>query len=207
MKRIKVGVAGYGVIGQRLADGVAMQGDMELVGIADLAPTLSIRALREKDMVGENGVKYNLYLVDGADKAGFNSLDIPTSGSMEDLVKNVDIMLDSAPGGVGVKNKELYVKYGRKAVFQGGEKNSVADVFAEGEPSAQQLATLVDYCRAHQVTTIFSEALVSTAVSVTLASEVGAEVKAIYTMASTENGKSYLERMERNLNVIYESLK
>ena len=35
MKRIRVGVAGYGTIGQRLADGVAMQGDMELVGIAE----------------------------------------------------------------------------------------------------------------------------------------------------------------------------
>ena len=32
MAKIKVGVAGYGTIGQRLADGVAMQGDMELVG-------------------------------------------------------------------------------------------------------------------------------------------------------------------------------
>ena len=40
-KKIRVGVAGYGTIGQRLADGVAMQEDMELVGIADLAPTLS----------------------------------------------------------------------------------------------------------------------------------------------------------------------
>ena len=49
MKKIRVGVAGYGTIGQRLADGVAMQGDMELVGIADLAPTLSIQALREND--------------------------------------------------------------------------------------------------------------------------------------------------------------
>ena len=47
-KKIRVGVAGYGTIGQRLADGVAMQGDMELVGIADLAPTLSIRALARK---------------------------------------------------------------------------------------------------------------------------------------------------------------
>ena len=47
MAKIKVGVAGYGTIGQRLADGVAMQGDMELVGIADLAPTLSLQALRE----------------------------------------------------------------------------------------------------------------------------------------------------------------
>ena len=27
MKKIKVGVAGYGTIGQRLADGVAMQDD------------------------------------------------------------------------------------------------------------------------------------------------------------------------------------
>ena len=40
MAKIKVGVAGYGVIGQRLADGVARQGDMELVGVADVAPTL-----------------------------------------------------------------------------------------------------------------------------------------------------------------------
>ena len=41
---VKVGVAGYGTIGQRLADGVAKQKDMELVGVADLAPTLAIRA-------------------------------------------------------------------------------------------------------------------------------------------------------------------
>ena len=60
MKKIRVGVAGYGTIGQRLADGVALQEDMELVGIADLAPTLSLQALRERDMIGENGVKYNL---------------------------------------------------------------------------------------------------------------------------------------------------
>ncbi|MFT5875582.1 MAG: glyceraldehyde-3-phosphate dehydrogenase (NAD(P)), partial [Clostridium sp.] len=35
---IKVGVAGFGVIGQRLADGVALQKDMELVGVADVSP-------------------------------------------------------------------------------------------------------------------------------------------------------------------------
>ena len=44
----RVGVAGYGIIGQRLADGVALQGDMELVGVADLAPTLAIRALMRR---------------------------------------------------------------------------------------------------------------------------------------------------------------
>ena len=45
MVKVKVGVAGYGVIGQRLADGVSRQGDMELVGVADVAPTLAVRAL------------------------------------------------------------------------------------------------------------------------------------------------------------------
>lgn len=131
-KKIRVGVAGYGTIGQRLADGVAMQEDMELVGIADLAPTLSIRALAENDMIGANGVKYNLYLVDGADKSAFDAQGIPVAGGFEDLIKSVDIMLDSAPGGVGAKNKVVYEKLGVKAIFQGGEKNSVADVFFHG---------------------------------------------------------------------------
>ncbi len=126
MKKIKVGVAGYGVIGQRLADGVVRQGDMELVGIVDLEPTLSIRALKEK------GMPYNLYLVDGADRTKFDRLGIPVSGSFGDLLGKVDIMLDSAPGGVGAKNKMLYEKAGVKAIFQGGEKNSVADVFFHG---------------------------------------------------------------------------
>lgn len=123
---IKVGVAGYGVIGQRLADGAALQKDMELVGVADLAPTLSIRALKEK------GMPYDLYLVDGADKSKFDQLGIPVSGSFNNLINKVDVMLDSSPGGVGIKNKELYEKAGVKAVFQGGEKNSVADVFFHG---------------------------------------------------------------------------
>ncbi len=133
MAKIKVGVAGYGTIGQRLADGVAMQDDMELVGIADLAPTLSLQALRERDMIGANGVEYKLYLVDGAKEEAFAEKKIPVAGSFADLCKEVDIMLDSAPGGVGAANKaNYYEKYGVKAIFQGGEKNSVADVFFHG---------------------------------------------------------------------------
>jgi len=126
MSKIKVGVAGYGTIGQRIADGVALQEDMELVGVADLAPTLAVRALYEK------GMPYDLYLVEGADKSKFDALGIPVAGTFEELIGKVDIMLDSSPGGVGAKNKELYEKHGVKAVFQGGEKNSVADVFFHG---------------------------------------------------------------------------
>lgn len=126
MKKIKVGIAGYGTIGQRLADGVALQEDMELVGVADLSPTLAVRALKEK------GMPYALYLVDGADETKFQELNIPVAGTFSQLVEQVDIMLDSSPGGVGVKNKELYEKAGVKAIFQGGEQNSVADVFFHG---------------------------------------------------------------------------
>lgn len=123
---VKVGVAGYGVIGQRLADGVKMQKDMELVGVADVAPTLAVRALKEK------GMPYELYNALPENNKLFKEAGIPISGSLEDLVKKVDIMLDATNAGVGAKNKELYEKYGIKAIFQGGEKNDVADVFFHG---------------------------------------------------------------------------
>ncbi|HQC54424.1 MAG TPA: type II glyceraldehyde-3-phosphate dehydrogenase [Clostridia bacterium] len=126
MNKIKVGVAGYGVIGQRLADGVAHQKDMELVGVADVAPTLAVQALFEK------GMPYDLYLAADFKKDEFAARGIPVSGSLEDLVKKCDVILDSTPGGVGIKNKEIYKKYGVKAIFQGGEKNEVADVFFHG---------------------------------------------------------------------------
>ena len=43
-------VVGYGTIGQRLADGVSLQDDMNLVGVVDAAMSLGIRALKEKGM-------------------------------------------------------------------------------------------------------------------------------------------------------------
>lgn len=126
MDRAKVGVAGYGVIGQRLADGVAKQEDMELVGIVDIAPTLSIRALYDSPN------PYDLYVVDDSMKSAFDSENIPVRGNFDDLLSKVDIILDAAPGGIGAKNKELYKAKGIKAIFQGGEKNEVADAFFHG---------------------------------------------------------------------------
>lgn len=88
----------------------------------------------------------------------------------------------------------------------GLSQQSVMDIYAGGEPSAQQLAKLVEYCRANGVTTIFAEEMASPAVSQTLAGEVGARVQTIFTMETGEDGRSYLERMEDNLQRIYESL-
>lgn len=88
----------------------------------------------------------------------------------------------------------------------GLEQNSVADVFAEGEPSSKQLSSLVEYCRTNNVTTIFAESMANAQVSETLANEVGAQVKTIYTMESQEDDLTYLERIETNCRTVYESL-
>jgi len=99
---------------------------MELVGIVDLAPTLQLRAL------AEIGMPYNLYLVDPSRKPEFEEAGIPVTGSFDDFLSQVDIALDATPAGIGAKNKALYAQRGVKAIFQGGEKNDVADVFFHG---------------------------------------------------------------------------
>ena len=88
----------------------------------------------------------------------------------------------------------------------GISQESVEDVFASGEPSAQKLAELTDFCKAHNVKVIFTEDLVSPAVSETLAKEAGAKAEAIHTIESAEDGMTYLARMKDNLNKIAEAL-
>lgn len=85
-------------------------------------------------------------------------------------------------------------------------QNSVEDVFADGEPSTQKLAELVNYSKAHHVKTIFVEDLVSPKTSETLAKEVGATTKKIHTMEGAEGSATYLDRMKENLDEIYTSL-
>ncbi|HUT66722.1 MAG TPA: type II glyceraldehyde-3-phosphate dehydrogenase, partial [Spirochaetota bacterium] len=123
---VRVAVVGYGVIGQRLADGVALQKDMELVGVADVAPTISVRALRDR------GMPYDLYCASPGTEKDLLDRGIPVSGPMEDLIDKADIVLDATSAGIGAKNKELYIKKKKKAVFQGGEKNEIVDVFFHG---------------------------------------------------------------------------
>ena len=93
MSKVKVGVAGYGVIGNRLAAGVAAQDDMELVGVADVAPTLAVRALLER------GMPFPLFAAVPGSEQALGEAGIPVSGSFDELLGDVDIMLDSAPAG------------------------------------------------------------------------------------------------------------
>ena len=86
-------------------------------------------------------------------------------------------------------------------------QRSVESVFASGEPSPQQLASLADFCKQHKVKTIFAETMVSPKISETLAKEVGASVKTIHTIESAEGNATYIDRMRDNLEQIYQSLK
>ena len=126
MSKVKLAVVGYGTIGQRLADGAALQGDMEVVGVVDVAPTLAVRALHEK------GMPYKLFCALPDKISDLERAGIPVSGTMDDLLKEVDVVLDATTAGIGAKNKEAYRKHGNKAIFQAGEKNEVADVFFHG---------------------------------------------------------------------------
>ena len=132
MSKVKVGVAGYGVIGNRLAAGVVLQGDMELVGVADVAPTLAVRALKER------GMPFPLFGAVPGSEVARDAAGIPVAGSFDDLLGEVDVMLDSGPDGIGAKNKEHYLRAGVKAVFQGGESGEVADVFFHGTANYEE---------------------------------------------------------------------
>jgi len=121
MNKKRIAVVGYGTIGERCADGVRLQDDMELAGVVDVAPSLPVRALVES---GKN-VKIFCAL---KDKIGdLKHAGIPVAGLIDDLLKEVDGVIDATTPGVGAKNVELYHKYGVKASMQGGEKRGSAD--------------------------------------------------------------------------------
>ena len=115
---IKVAVNGYGTIGKRVADAVAAQPDMEIIGVSKTKPGAEAFVALERG--------YPLYIADISKKGAFEKAGIPVAGSVEEMVQKADIVVDATPGGVGVSNKELYAKYQKKAIWQGGEDHEVA---------------------------------------------------------------------------------
>jgi glyceraldehyde-3-phosphate dehydrogenase (NAD(P)) len=115
---IKVGVNGYGVIGKRVAHAVTLQKDMKLVGVAKTKPDFNAMTALNKGHALYCAIPENMEL--------FKQHKIEVSGTLEDLLKQVDVIVDATPGKVGATNKPLYEKFGVKAVFEGGEKADVA---------------------------------------------------------------------------------
>ena len=117
MTKIKVGIVGYGTIGKRIADAVRLQNDMELVAVT--ARSYNYR------MISADLKKIPMY--DWPEAEDLNGLKM--TGTFDDLLKNVDIIVDCSPKKGGAENKEkYYVPNKVKAIFQGGEKPNVGEV-------------------------------------------------------------------------------
>ena len=113
--RARVTVNGYGVIGKRVADAVALQDDMELVGVADVVHDYRIRVAVERG--------YPIYAAVPERGEEMEAAFVPVAGDLDDLLERVDVVVDSTPKKVAARNRERYAAAGVKAIFQGGEKH------------------------------------------------------------------------------------
>ncbi|WP_069807106.1 type II glyceraldehyde-3-phosphate dehydrogenase [Vulcanisaeta thermophila] len=117
---VKVGIVGYGTIGKRVADAVMRMDDVELVGVVKQSPDYEAQVAIKK------GIRLYTYedRIEKFEKAG-----IKVSGSVQDLLSRVDLVIDATPDGVGAENKaKLYEPRGVRAIFQGGEESDVGEV-------------------------------------------------------------------------------
>lgn len=114
-ERIRVGINGYGAIGKRVADAVASQNDMNLVGVADVATDWRPSTAAERDIA--------LFSADPARTEALRGTGLEVAGVLDDLLRQVDVIVDCAPKHVGARNAERYRAAGVKFVVQGGEKH------------------------------------------------------------------------------------
>jgi len=115
---IKVAINGYGTIGKRVADAVAAQKDMKVIGVSKTRPSAEAFIAKQRG--------YPLYIADISKKAAFEKVGLTVAGTVEDMCKAADVIVDATPGDVGATNKPLYEKLGKKALWQGGEDHEVA---------------------------------------------------------------------------------
>jgi len=132
----------------------------------------------------------------------------------EENLKKFNEKIDSIIKEYNPKFKELanknfvtgHATFGYLCRDFGLTQKSIEGVFAEGEPSPKELQNLMEYCKANNIKTIFVEELISTQLSDTLAKEVGAQTKQIYTLHSNEDGKSFSDVLKYNVETIYSAM-
>lgn len=115
--RTRVGVVGYGVVGKRVADGVTLQPDMELVGIADVAPTSLVAVSVDRG--------FPLFAADPSGLPGFHAAGFAVAGDLDDLIHECDVVVDCSPPGVPEKNLARCRELGTKFICEGGEDHAL----------------------------------------------------------------------------------
>lgn len=115
--RIRVAVNGYGVIGKRVADAVAAQDDMKIVGVADITADWRLRMAARKG--------FPLYASAADRGAPMREAGLELSGTLDNLLETADVIVDCTPKKVAARNVEIYRQREAKFILQGGEKHEV----------------------------------------------------------------------------------
>lgn len=115
MDRIRVGVNGYGVIGKRVADAVHAQPDMQLTGVADIVTDWRIQSAVPRLPV---------FAATPDAHSGMVDTGIRPEGTLDDLLAQSDVIVDTTPKHVAAGNLPRYQAAGVKVIVQGGEAHS-----------------------------------------------------------------------------------
>ena len=115
MDRIRVGVNGYGVIGERVADAVHAQPDMQLTGVADIITDWRIQSAVPRLPV---------FAATPDAHSGMVDTGIRPEGTLDDLLAQSDVIVDTTPKHVAAGNLPRYQAAGVKVIVQGGEAHS-----------------------------------------------------------------------------------
>ena len=115
---IKVGINGYGTIGKRVADAVAMQKDMKLAGVTAHSYSFNTEVAKQKGYkiftIGDTDLKLN---------------GITPDGDIDNLLEDADVIVDATPKKIGKENIDKYYKPNKlKALVQGGEQHETTGV-------------------------------------------------------------------------------
>lgn len=116
IRKIRVAVNGYGVIGKRVAAAVGRQPDMVLAGVSDVVTDWRAH------MVTRNGG-----LLFGATEehaSAMRAAGLAVTGTLEELLGQADVVVDCTPKRIAAKNIDLYRRRSLKFIVQGGEKHS-----------------------------------------------------------------------------------
>ncbi|WP_067178219.1 metal ABC transporter substrate-binding protein [Microtetraspora niveoalba] len=99
-----------------------------------------------------------------------------------------------------------HAAFGYLADRYGLEQISVSGIDPDAEPSPTRLAQVADVAKRKNVTTIFTEELVSPKVAEILAKEVGAATAVLNPLESEPDGGDYLSAAKLNLDVLRKAL-
>ncbi len=114
--KLRVAINGYGVIGKRVADAVALQPDMEIAGIADVTADWRIAVAVQ--------CGYAIFAANDAAGDAMRAADLPVSGGLADMLATADVVVDATPKAIATANIAAYQSAGLKFIVQGGEKHS-----------------------------------------------------------------------------------